>query len=176
MSDGVKQTPDSEYVRLGYEVHDWRHGDANVLVLQKEPFRIQWIASQLVTFVFLIPRNVQSYDEIIDDYRSLREYAGDHKRTWLPMGFQCGYALLPIYLGVRFNDALRASIRSTFKKRWCVFHVPSIFDLESRELTTLAANSVWGCIYRPFVTKTVAEVAGVLGKDGAQGWPRRADR
>lgn len=164
MSDGIRQTPDLGFLGLGYEVQHWRHRDADVLVLQKEPFRIQWLATQLVTFVFLIPRTVQSYDEIIDDYRSLRGYAGDHKRSWLPMGIQCGYALLPIYMGAGFSDSLKVSIRSTFKKRWCVFHVPSVFDLESRELTTLAANSVWGCIYRPFVTETIAAVAAVLGK------------
>jgi len=159
MSSGIRRIPDSDYPRLGYDVQHWRHGDADVLVLQKEPFRLQWIATQLVTFVFLIPRTVQNYDEIVDDYRSLREYAGDHKRTWLPFGFQCGYALLPIYLGTRFNESLRESIRSTFKKRWCVFHAPSLFDLESHELTTLAAKSFWVCIYRPYIRETVKEVA-----------------
>ncbi len=168
MSDSSRRTPDSQYPGLGYDVHHWRRGDTDVLVLQKEPFRIQWIATQLVTFVFLIPRAVQHYDEIVDDYRSLRGYAGDHKRTWLPFGFSCGYALLPIYLGTGFNDTLKSSIRSTFKKRWCVFHAPSLFDLKSGELTTLAAKSFWGCIYRPFVTETVTEVARVISEDRAQ--------
>jgi hypothetical protein len=166
MSDSTRRT--SDFTRLGYDVQHWRHGDADVLVLQKEPFRLQWIATQLVTFVFLIPRTVQNYDEIVDDYRSLRGYAGDHKRTWLPFGFQCGYALLPIYLGTGFNEALRASIRSTYKRRWCVFHAPSLFDLESRELTTLATKSFWGCIYRSFVTETVAEVVRVISEDRTQ--------
>lgn len=176
MSDSIGRTQYSQYIKLGCDVHHWQHGDADIVVLHKEPFRIQWIATQLVTFVFLIPRTIQHYDEILEDYRSLREYAGDHKRTWLPMGLNCGYALLPIYQGVGFNDSLRAAIRSTFKKRWCVFHVPSLFDLESRELTTLAEKSFWGCIYRPFIKETVTAVASVLREEGAQGCPTQADR
>lgn len=169
MSDSINNAAESKYLRLGYNVQPWRHRDADVLVLHREPFRIKWLASQLVTFVFLIPRTIQHYEEIIDDYRSLRGYAGDHKRTWLPMGFQCGYALLPVYLGVGFNEPLKASIRSIFKKRWCVYNVPSLFDLESHELTTVAAKSFWGCIYRSYVSETVLEVAGVLREGGQLG-------
>jgi hypothetical protein len=162
MWDSIKRTLDSEYSRLGYDIHHWQHGDADILVLQKEPFRIQWFATQLVTFVFLIPRTVERYDDILDDYRSLRGYAGEHKRTWLPMGIQCGYALLPVYLGAGFSDSLKAATRSTFKKHWCVSHVPSLWDLNAREVTTLAAKSFWGCIYRPFISKTISEVVGVI--------------
>jgi hypothetical protein len=49
----------------------------------------------------------------------------------------------------------------------CVLHIPSLFDVESRELTTLADKSFWGCIYRPFTTETVAEVARVISEDRA---------
>jgi len=168
MSNSIGRPANSDFFSLGFDVQHWRHGGADVLVLQKEPFRLQWIATQLVTFVFLIPRTVQNYDEIVDDYRSLRGFAGDHKRTWLPFGFQCGYALLPIYLGAGFNDSLKVSVRTTFKKRWCVFHAPSLFDLESRELTTLEAKSFWGCIYRSFISATVTEVVRVISEDRTQ--------
>ena len=166
MSDSIGRASNSKYLGLGYDVQHWQHGGLDVLALHKEPFRI---ATQLVTFVFLIPRAVRNYDEIVGDYRGLRGYAGANKRTWLPIAFNCVYALLPIYVGLGFSGSLKASIRSKFKKRWCVFHIPSLFDLDSRELITFTGMSLWGCIYRPYITKTIKEVADCIGPDYSGG-------
>lgn len=146
----------------GWLVHSWAYGDQNVTVLHREPFRLAWFATQLITFVYIIRRAPDDYQSILDDYSELRKFASDNKRTLLPFAFQCGYALLPIYVGESFSESLLANIRSTYKKRWCVVHVPSLLESDTGHLHTLEAKSFWGCVYRNFIGETVADVAKTL--------------
>jgi len=100
----MTEIPEADkFEAAGWIVHRWQYpNDTEVMVLQREPFRVSWIATQLVTYVYLIPRGVAAYSEIIDDYASLREFAGENKRTFLPFWLQCGYAVLPIYIHASF--------------------------------------------------------------------------
>ena len=139
--------------------HSWSIDGTPVTVLQREPFRLRWIATKLVTFAFVIHRSPEDIESIDTDYEAMRWFASRNKRTWLPLGVQCGYALLPIYIGESFDDSLIHEVESRFKKRWCVFHVPSLLDSSSGTLHTLRNKSFWGCIYRGYIRKTVAQVA-----------------
>ncbi len=131
-------------------------------MLHREPFRLRWCATQLVTYLFLIRKTPDDYQSVLDDYGDLRAFADNFKQTWLPLGFQCGFALLPIYMGQRFSPPLVTEIRRNFRKRWCVFHVPSLFDVETGELDTLEANSFWGSVYRPYIRDTIADTVKLL--------------
>lgn len=146
----------------GWSVHSWPYADQNVTVLQREPFRLTWFATKLVTFVYIIRRRPDDYQSILDDYTALRRFASDHKRTLLPIGIQCGYALLPLYIGQSFSESLLTDIRSTYKKRWCIFHVPSLLEAGTGRLHTLEAKLWWGCAYRDFINATVADTAMAL--------------
>ncbi|MDB2526659.1 hypothetical protein N9X53_08225 [Mariniblastus sp.] len=142
-----------------WSVQSWDLRGHPTTVLQLEPFRLSWIATRLVTFVHVIRRTPDDYQSVLDDYNALRKYAGKHKRSFLPFAFQCAYALLPIYVGRQFSESLIADIHNQYKKRWCILHVPSLFDTDTAELHTLKAKSYWGCIYRPFIDETIAEIA-----------------
>jgi hypothetical protein len=159
----TNELPDRAFETAGYRVHHWAGlGDNDIRVLHKEPFRFTWLATQLVTFVFLIRRPVGRFSEALDDYPALRKFAGEHKRTFLPFGFQCGYALLPIYIAETFPEGLIEETRSTYKKRWCVFHTPSLLNAGTGRLVTLDHRYFWGFIYRHYLRATVDEVAHMV--------------
>ena len=139
--------------------HSWDLNGQPMRVLQQEPFRLRWFATQLVTFVFIIQRTPEDIQSVDADYKSMRQFAGQHKKTWLPFSMHCGYALLPIYVGNSFSDSLIHEIRNRFRKRWCVFHVPSLLNSETGDLHTLEHNSFWGCMYREFVHTSIIQVA-----------------
>jgi len=146
----------------GWQVHTWPYADQEVTVLQREPFRISWCATQLVTFVYVIHRVPENYQSVLDDYAALRDFASKHKRTLLPFSIQCGYALLPIYVGESFSESLCADIRTTYKKRWCVLHAPALLETSTGRLHKCEAESYWGCIYRDYINSVLAETALVL--------------
>jgi len=152
----------ANFASRGWSVHSWPYADQNVTVLQREPFRFTWFATKLVTFVYVINRTPDNYQSILDDYTALRKFASDHKKTLLPFAFQCGYALLPIYIGQSFSESLIADIRTTYKKRWCVFHAPSLLESDTGCLHSLEAKSFWGCVYRNFINTTVTDIATTL--------------
>ena len=157
------QLSDQLFKTAGYQVHHWAGlGENDVVVLHKEPLRLSWLATQLVTFVFLIRRPVDSFSQMLDDYSALRNFAGEHKRTFLPFGIQCGYALLPIYMAQTFPEALIENTRSTHKKRWCVFHVPSLLNTTTGQVITLERRFFWGCIYRDYIGATVQESVNLI--------------
>jgi hypothetical protein len=143
-------------------LHDWHHAGQEIMVLHREPFRLQWCATQLVTYVFLIHNTPEDYQSVLDDYAALRAFADNFKQTWLPFGFQCGFALLPIYIGQNFSRSLVTEVHRNFRKRWCVVHVPSLFDIETGQLDTLEANSFWGCVYRSYIRATIADTVNLL--------------
>jgi hypothetical protein len=154
---------DQVFKSAGYQVHHWAGlGESSITVLQKEPFRLSWLATQLVTFVFLIRRPVEAFAQVLDDYPALRSFAGEHQRTFLPVGIQCGYALLPIYMAHTFPEALIESTRSTYKKRWCVFYIPSLFNLTTQRVIALERRYFWGCIYRGYIGATIQEAANMI--------------
>lgn len=152
----------SQLEASGWMVHDWRHAGQDVTVLHREPFRLRWFATQLVTYVFLIRQTPADYQSALDDYAPLRAFADDFKQTWLPFGLQCGFALLPIYIGQEFSPSLVTEIRRNFRKRWCVSHIPSLFDAETGQLDTLEAKSFWGCVYRPYIRDTISDTVKLL--------------
>jgi hypothetical protein len=152
----------STFESAGWTVHSWPQSDQNVTVLHREPFRLSWLATQLVTYIYIINRVPDTYQSVLDDYASLRRFAKQHKQTLLPFGFQCGYALLPLYVGQAFPEPLIRDIQQTFKARWCVMHVPSLLESNSGRLHTLEAKSFWGCIYRKFITSAVDATARTL--------------
>jgi GNAT superfamily N-acetyltransferase len=147
----------SQFEALGWMVHDWRYSGQEVTVLHREPFRWRWIATQVVTYIFPIRRTPENYQSVLDDYADLRTFAAEFKQTWIPIGLQCGYALLPIYLGRGFSPALVTEIERNVQKRWCVAYVPSLFDVETRQLHTLGTKSFWGCVYRPYIRATIVD-------------------
>ena len=147
----IKIPEKHEFETAGWIVHRWCYKNSKeITVLQREPFRFSWIATQLVTYVYLIPCGVRAFSEVTDDYASLRKFAGDNKRTLLPFTLQCGYAILPIYISDSFPDQVIEDVRTTYKKRWCVAHAPSLLETETGRLHTLQAKSFWGCVYRKF--------------------------
>ena len=161
MSPGIALPPESEFAGLGFDVSRF---ESDSLVLHREPFRLSWMLTQLVTFVFVIPKQVESWEETSADYEKLTTYARQNKKTFLPKGFQCGYALLPIYVGAGFSDQLKQTVRTKYTKRWCMFHLPSLLDISTGECTTLAPNYIWGAIYRGYIHRTVTSVAEVVVK------------
>lgn len=142
--------------------HSWLLDDKPVTVLHREPFRFKWFATQVVTFVFVIHRKPEDIASIDADYAALLKFASQHKRTWLPFAVQCGYALLPIYVADSFSDSLTNEIKTRFKKRWCVFHVPSLLDTSTGSVQTLEHESFRGCIYRDYIHTTVVQVANAV--------------
>ena len=156
--------PDSSvFESAGWVVHPWRDMKGqDVTVLHREPFRVSWFATRLVTYVFLIPRDVDNYADIIDEYASFRKFAGENKRTLLPFGIQCGYAILPVYMEDSFPNQLVEDVRSIYKKRWCVLYLPSLLETQTARLHTLEAKSFWGCIYRNYLRATLGEVVNLL--------------
>ena len=152
-----------EFEAAGWIVHCWRYKNGEeIVVLQREPFRLSWIATQLVTYVFLIPHGVEEFSEIANDYSLLRKFAGENKRTLLPFTLQCGYAILPIYISDSFPHQVIKDVRTTYKKRFCVFHAPSLLETKTGLLHTLEAKSLWGCIYRKYIESTACEIANMV--------------
>ena len=159
----IKILETHEFEAAGWAVHRWRYSNGEeVTVLQREPFRFSWFATRLVTYAFLIPRGVETFSEVADDYASLREFAGENKRTLIPFALQCGYAILPIYIYDSFPEQVIEDVRNTYKKRWCVFHAPSLLETESGHLHTLEAKSFWGCIYRKYIQSTIGEIVNMV--------------
>ena len=150
------EPPDSQSlpnVGVGFSMaewwsHSWSLNDHPVTVLHREPFRFKWFATKLVTFAFIINRTPEDIASVDADYAAMRQFASHHKRTWIPFALQCGYALLPIYVGGSFSDSLVREIENRFQKRWCVFHVPSLLDYSTGAVHTLNHKSFWGCVYR----------------------------
>ena len=153
---------DNGFRSADWWIHSWTFNGTPVRILHREPFRLTWVATQLVTYVFIINRRPENYESIDADYEAMRAFASQHKRTWLPFAFQCGYALLPIYVGESFNDLLVRHVENRFKKRWCVFHVPSLLDSSTGHVHTLHRKSFWGCIYRDYIRTTVIQVASAV--------------
>ncbi len=153
---------EAEFNMAHWWVHSWSLNGDPVTVLHREPFRLKWFATQLVTFVFVINHKPEDITSIDADYAVMRKFASQHKRTWIPFALQCGYALLPIYIGESFSDSLIDQIQNRFKKRWCVFHVPSLLDSSTGTIHTLDHKSFWGCVYRKYVQSTVVQVADAV--------------
>ena len=130
-----------------------------VTVLQREPFRLTWFATKLVTFAFVINRTPADIGSIDADYTAMRDFASQHKRTRIPFALQCGYALLPIYIGSSFSEELIEQVQTRFEKRWCVFHVPSLLESANGNVYTLRHSSFWGCVYRDYIRETIDELA-----------------
>ena len=160
--------PDTVFVDMGFTVHHWDDTQlGHVTALQKEPFRLRWYATQLVTFVFIIDSQITTYSEIEELYSHLLEFAKKHKRTLLPRGLQCGYALLPIYIADRFESSVRDRVRTTFKKRWCVFHVPSLYEIATGDTVTLEDGSRWwGKLYWKYIRTTIRDVTDSIFVSG----------
>ena len=158
MSDSIA----AEFESQGWWVHTWNNAGQEVTVLQAEPFRMEWVATQLVTYVFLIRRKPVDYQSIANDYPALRRFASEHKRTILPFSIQCGYALLPIYVADSYSDALVEDVATIYRKRWCVMHVPTLVESNGGRVHTLTAESLWGCIYRKYIASTIHQVSGSL--------------
>ncbi len=146
----------------GWEQHAWRFQNQDVTVFHREPFRLSWVATKLVTYVFVIQRTPDSYQSVLSDYVELRRFAGENKISRLPFSLQLGYALLPIYVGTGFVDDLINEVESTYIKRWCVMHIPSLFDTRTSACHTLNTRSFWGCVYREFVSETIAKATSHL--------------
>ncbi len=159
----------TQFRNKGWQVHSWNYADQEVQVLHQEPFRLSWVATQLVTYVFIIERTPENYQSILDDYAALREFAGQHKNTILPFTIQCGYALLPIYVGGPFSEELIADVQETYRKRWCVFHTPALLERNTGKLYTLEEKSFWGCIYRDYIESAINETALVLNENQTAG-------
>ena len=143
----------------GWQRHDWEFHNQIVTVLQREPFRWSWFATKLVTCVFVIHDTPDSYASILDDYNPLHAFSRDHKKTRIPFSLQAGFAILPIYVGKGFSEELISQIKTKHKKRWCVMHIPSLFDTETNTCHTLCTNSFWGCVYRDFISDVIHRVA-----------------
>jgi hypothetical protein len=157
---------DLVFRRMGFDVHHWTMPEGyEATALQKEPFRLEWFLTQVVTYVFFIDGERTTIERVQRDFDPLFAFAKAHKRTPLPRGLQCGYALLPIYLGTSFDDELRRHVRAVPKKRWCVSHVPTLFDLETRRLDTVTRTSMWGRMYADYIYRTIAETTQVLVAD-----------
>src|SRR5436190_23488313 len=168
MATTLSPPDDDVFQSMGFQVHHWAmHDGDDVVVLQKEPLRMEWYFTQVVTFLFLIRRHVDAIDELDHDFAPLLAFAKAHKRTWLPRGLQCGYALLPVYVGTDFNDDLKRRVRALPKKRWCLFHAPSLFDVETMRLTTVTGLSLWGRVYADYIYRTIGEATQVLVADAA---------
>lgn len=155
--------PDAIFADMGFTVHHWDTSQTGqVTALQREPFRLTWAATKLVTFVFLVHTDVTEYSDIVDQYPQLLDFAKRHKRTVLPKGIQCGYALLPIYIAESFEARLQERVRTDFKKRWCVFHVPALLEIATSNIVTLRHGSFWGEMYRDYVRATTLDVANAV--------------
>jgi GNAT superfamily N-acetyltransferase len=143
----------------GWRQYEWSLRNQNVTVLHSEPFRWSWFATKLVSYVFVIHDTPDSYESVLDDYVALRGFASDHKKTRIPFSLQAGFALLPIYVGAGFNSDLVSQIESKYRKRWCVMHIPSLYDTQTYTCHTLSGNYFWGCVYREFVSETIRSIA-----------------
>ncbi len=164
MAHEIALPPESDFAALGFEV--LRFGDAS-LALRREPFRASWVFTQLVTFVFVIRKQVTSWDELAADYDGQLAFAARNKKTFLPRGLQCGYALLPVYVGTGFPVELEEAVRTRFEKRWCVMHVPSLLDVATGKCSTLSSKHIWGAIYRGYVQDTIKSVAELVSRTAA---------
>ena len=142
-----------------WQRHDWQLRHQNVTVLHSEPFRWSWFATTLVTYVFVIHETPDSYASLMNDYTSLRDFARNHKQTRLPFSLQSGLAILPIYIGDDFDADLIKHVESTYRKRWCVIHIPSLYDRQTNAFYTLDDNYLWGGAYRDFVSAAIHRVA-----------------
>ena len=108
--------------------------------------------------MFIIDSQITTYSEIEELYSHLLEFAKKHKRTLLPRGLQCGYALLPIYIADRFESSVRDRVRTSFKKRWCVLHVASLYEIATGDTVTLEDGSRWGKLYWKYIRTTIRDV------------------
>ena len=143
-------------VELGFAVESWNSKElGNVVVYHKEQFRIKWFATKLVIYVYIIDSTPTDYVQTEIYYDLLMAYARTNKKSILPRGLQLGYALLPIYIGSDFSSALIEDVKTKFIKKWCVFHVPSLYDAKAGELISWETRSYWGIIYAGFIRKTI---------------------
>ena len=150
----------------GWLVHPWRDAEGrDVTVLHREPFRISWWATRLVTYVFLVPGSVDDYASILAEYAAFRKFAAENRRTLLPPGMQCAYAILPVYLGNSFPSQLVKDVNSIYQKRWCMLYLPSLLETQTAHLHTLESKSLWGCAYRDYLRATLGEVVNFLSEN-----------
>lgn len=149
----------------GWDAYAGSDAPRNAAVLHREPFRLSWIATQMVTFAFVIDYTPDDYDELLRDYDDFRKFASRHKKTFLPIGFQCGYCLLPIYVGHGFSQLLIGSIRSKrhYRSLSCTVFQPSLFDVQSHLLHTQELS--YGIVYRRFVSETITQIAEKLSHE-----------
>ena len=143
----------------GWQRYGWRFRNQDVTVLQTEPFRWSWFATKLVTYVFVVPKTPESYASISNDYDAFLEFARDYRKTRIPFSLQSGFAILPIYVGNDFDTELISQVESTYRKRWCVMHIPSLYDKQTNTCHTLDVRYFWGCVYRDFVSDAIRLVA-----------------
>ena len=154
--------PEREYGERGWIVHRWNYKNDEITVLQREPFRLSWFATQLVTFVFLIPYGVEDFSEIANDYSLFRKFSGKNKRSQVPFLLQCGYAILPIYISGSFSSQVIENVQTTEEIKLGVFYNPSLLETQTGHLYTLKRKSTYGCVYRNYMHSTICEIANLV--------------
>ncbi len=147
------------FVRKGWDCKEL----GNVVVFHNEIFSMKWFATKLVTFVFIINSTPTDYVQIEANYDLLSAYARSNKNSIIPRGLNLGYALLPIYCGTNFNESLIQDVKSKYLKKWCMFHIPSLFDMGDQHLITMRTTMNWGRIYQSFIQETIQKSASAGG-------------
>jgi len=154
----------SVLIEEGFVRKDWACKElGNVVVFHNEVFRMNWFATKLVTFVFIINGTPTDYAQIESNYDFLSAYARSNKNSIIPRGLNLGYALLPIYCGTNFDESLIRDVKSKYLKKWCMFHIPSLFDMDDQHLITMEAKMIWGRIYQSFIQETIQKSASAGG-------------
>lgn len=160
-----------DFDRSQWWFHTWNRDGQKIQVLHREPFRWRWLGTQMVTFVFLVDRAPESLETVVSDFESMHQFASQQKKTWLPFGFQCGFALLPIYIGEAFPDALVEEIRGCNRSSYCVLRIASLLDLQSGTVHTLEQRFLWGCVYRSYLLATIQHVTTALHRGSLETAP-----
>jgi hypothetical protein len=155
--------PAETFEPMGFEVTDWQHPELGLVrVLHREPFRMRWFATKLVTFAFLAQWRPPDCGWLFDAIESYREYVRTHKRTRLWLGVQCAHLMLPFYVSTGFAAELQGAVRTQPTVMRAEFHVPTLVDTAEAKVVTLESYPAWGTAYHDYMRQTVADISAEL--------------
>ncbi len=140
----------------------WPHGGA-VSVLRRKDFRVEWLLTQLHTFVVLAPAAHAVPGELTAFTHAALNYAKQAKGG-LPIGMQTGVAVLPVLVAGSADSDAQDEARQRPQKDFGAFRLPVLVDLGADRALTYSGPMAWGLAYRDFLgDQQRAVIGGVSG-------------
>jgi hypothetical protein len=135
-----------ELKQMGYSI---AHKSDSELVGVRSKWYLDCYATKLTLIVFV--KHIASLDEnkIKDDIEKAIALSETYDKSFLPLGFQRGRAVIPIYLSNDVSPGVKTFCSDPQPVRFSLIVFPAVFDLSYKTVHYLRKTPIIGSVYFP---------------------------